>query len=75
MDTQYYLIAKDSANEPVQAISVKNSGDVLLPYTMPQAEYMYGCAATAIGMLLGYYDLYGYTHPPRFPARENTIPI
>ena len=61
MDTQYYLIAEDLANEPVQAISVKNSGDVLLSGTMPQAEYMYGCAATAIGMLLGYYDLYGYT--------------
>ena len=35
-------------------------GDVLLPYTMPQAEYMYGCACTATGMLLGYYDKYGY---------------
>ena len=36
------------------------AGDVLLSYTMPQAEYMYGCTATAVGMLLGYYDLYGY---------------
>ena len=27
---------------------------------MPQAEYMYGCTPTALGMLLGYYDLYGY---------------
>ena len=35
------------------------SGDVVLPYTMPQAEYMYGCVATSVGMLLGYYDLYG----------------
>ena len=35
-------------------------GDVLLSGTMPQAEYMYGCVATSVGMLLGYYDLYGY---------------
>ena len=35
-------------------------GDVLLPYTMPQAEYMYGCGCTSLGMLLGYYDKYGY---------------
>ena len=41
--------------------SVSAAGDKLLPYTMPRAEYMYGCAATASGMLLGYYDLYGYT--------------
>ena len=34
--------------------------DVLLPNVMPQAEYMYGCTPTAIAMLLGYYDLYGY---------------
>ena len=44
------------------SISVSSAAaDVLLPYTMPEAEYMYGCSATAIGMLLGYYDLYGYT--------------
>ena len=61
MDTQYELISGEFANEPLPVITVKNSGDVLLPYTMPQAEYMYGCAATSIGMLLGYYDLYGYT--------------
>ncbi len=36
------------------------AGDVLLTYTVPQAEYMYGCVATSVGMLLGYYDLYGY---------------
>ena len=36
------------------------AGDVLLANTMPEAEYMYGCTPTAIGMLLGYYDLYGY---------------
>ena len=36
------------------------AGDVLLTYTVPRAEYMYGCVATSVGMLLGYYDLYGY---------------
>jgi len=36
------------------------TGDVLLANTMPEAEYMYGCTPTAVGMLLGYYDLYGY---------------
>ena len=36
------------------------SGDVLLANAMPQAEYMYGCCPTAVAMLLGYYDLYGY---------------
>ena len=35
-------------------------GDVLLANTMPEAEYMYGCTPTAVGMILGYYDLYGY---------------
>ena len=36
------------------------NGDVLLANTMPEAEYMYGCTPTAVGMILGYYDLYGY---------------
>ena len=36
-------------------------GDTLLPYVLPHAEYMYGCTATSVGMLLGYYDLYGYS--------------
>ena len=35
-------------------------GDVLLAKKMPEAEYMYGCVPTAVAMLLGYYDLYGY---------------
>ena len=34
--------------------------DVLLPQPIPQAEYMYGCTPTAVAMLLGYYDLFGY---------------
>ena len=36
------------------------SGDVLLAHVMPEAEYMYGCTPTAVAMILGYYDLYGY---------------
>ena len=36
------------------------AGDILLANTMPEAEYMYGCTPTAVGMILGYYDLYGY---------------
>ncbi|MDR0933311.1 MAG: fibronectin type III domain-containing protein [Victivallales bacterium] len=44
------------------SISVKGavSGDAFVSSQMPEAEYMYGCAPTAIGMILGYYDLYGY---------------
>ena len=61
MGTQYDLIAEEVVDTLVPCISVSSSSDVLLPYTMPEAEYMYGCSATAIGMLLGYYDLYGYT--------------
>lgn len=37
-----------------------SAGDTLLANTMPQAEYMYGCTPTSVGMILGYYDLYGY---------------
>ncbi len=36
------------------------SGDILVANAMPEAEYMYGCTPTALAMLLGYYDLYGY---------------
>jgi hypothetical protein len=42
------------------ATKTKSNGDVVLANTMPKAEYMYGCMPTSIGMLLGYYDLYGY---------------
>ena len=40
--------------------SAGSGGDVLLANPMPQAEYMYGCTPTAVAMILGYYDLYGY---------------
>lgn len=38
----------------------KSNGDVTLANPVPEAEYMYGCVATSVGMLIGYYDLYGY---------------
>lgn len=53
-------ISVSAASTATSAVTVSASADVMLPYLMPQAEYMYGCTATAIGMLLGYYDLYGY---------------
>ena len=34
--------------------------EVLLPYTLPQNEYMYGCVPTSVAAILGYYDKYGY---------------
>ena len=49
-------------------------GDVLLPNTMPHAEYMYGCVATSIGMLLGYYDLYGYRSGNITCSMDDLIP-
>lgn len=61
------------ANEAV-CISLKAAGDTLLPNELPQAEYMYGCVPTAIGMLLGYYDLYGYTVGSKTYDFSNLIP-
>ncbi|MBR4254113.1 MAG: hypothetical protein IKQ16_03395 [Lentisphaeria bacterium] len=40
--------------------STDANGDVLLALVVPEAEYMYGCTPTAVAMVLGYYDLYGY---------------
>ena len=61
---QTFYALSESNGDPVGVPEIEVDaapGDTLLPYAMPQAEYMYGCSATAIGMLLGYYDLYGYT--------------
>jgi hypothetical protein len=44
---------------PTYTITEPN-GDVLLAQTLPEAEYMFGCTPTAVAMVLGYYDLYGY---------------
>jgi len=35
-------------------------GDITVDGEIPELEYMYGCTVTVMGMLLGYYDLYGY---------------
>ncbi|MBR7104225.1 MAG: hypothetical protein IKC65_04720 [Lentisphaeria bacterium] len=43
-----------------QSFTIKADGPVKVNYTVPQAEYMYGCTATVMGMLLGYYDRHGY---------------
>ena len=40
--------------------TTESNGDVILAQIMPEAEYMYGCTPTAVAMILGYYDLYGY---------------
>ena len=38
---------------PMSTYTVTNAnGDVLLANTMPEAEYMYGCTPTAVGMIL-----------------------
>ena len=36
------------------------SGDITVEGQIPELEYMYGCTVTAMAMMLGYYDLYGY---------------
>ena len=71
MSTQYTII-NDAGNINLTVDAA--SGDKLLKYTMPQAEYMYGCVATAVGMLLGYYDLYGYTFGSKTYDYSNLIP-
>jgi len=53
-------VETDETNDPVEPIVINSGDDFLLAHAMPEAEYMYGCTPTAIGMLLGYYDLYGY---------------
>ena len=58
------------------AYTSKNSeGDVLLANPMPQAEYMYGCTPTAMAMLLGYHDLYGYQGKDLSNIIEGTITV
>ena len=64
------VTANDAVGDESNPLTVVTAnGDVLLAHTMPQAEYMYGCTPTATGMLLGYYDLYGY----RGKSYENLI--
>ena len=53
-------MAQQDPPENTSSSSTPSENDVLLPHAMPEAEYMYGCTPTALGMLIGYYDLYGY---------------
>ena len=53
-------ITVDTDPEAPLSYSETSPGDMTLSFTLPSAEYMYGCGATATGMLIGYYDLYGY---------------
>ena len=61
LDEVSLTVSAAPAAAPAVSITEDAAGDVLLPYTLPHAEYMYGCVATSVGMILGYYDLYGYT--------------
>lgn len=58
MSTAYSVVG---STDDVPSISITAQGDKLLKGAFPEAEYMYGCVATSVGMLLGYYDLNGYT--------------
>ena len=57
----FALNGGEATNTKTRGLTTVNAdGDVLLANAMPKAEYMYGCVPTAVAMLLGYYDLYGY---------------
>ena len=71
MSTSYTIVNNTG---DINLIADAAAGDKMLKYTMPQAEYMYGCSATAIGMLLGYYDLYGYTFGSKTYDYSKLIP-
>ena len=64
--TYYYQIcAFDAAGNmsdwsAAQTFTVDYDPRSKVAYDVPEAEYMYGCLATAVGMMLGYYDRYGY---------------
>ena len=52
-------------NLNAQGASAKNSTRAAttvkcLPYELPKAEHMYNSLVTAVGMVLGYYDYWGY---------------
>ena len=52
-----------------------DSPAVYVPYTVPQGEYMYGCTPTVVGMLLGYYDLFGYQGYNASDLIEGTVEL
>lgn len=54
-------VAADTATSPVSAsVTVTSDGYTRLKYVLPVSEYYAGCTATGMGMLLAYYDCYGY---------------
>jgi len=55
--------------------STNANGDVVLYSPVPEAEYMYGCVPTAVGMLLGYYDLYGYRGTALTDVIDGTVAL
>jgi len=52
-----------------------DSPAVYVPYTVPQGEYMYGCTVTVVGMLLGYYDHFGYQGYNASDLIEGTVEL
>ncbi len=61
----YQIRAFDAAGNfsdwsKIKSFTVGDAPPMYVPYSIPEAEYMYGCTATVVGMLLGYYDRYGY---------------
>ena len=55
----FLISPEDIFTDTTVSYTVSAPRDVVLPYEVPQVKYMYGCTATAMGMLLGYYDRYG----------------
>ena len=56
----FLISPEDIFTDTTVSCTVSAPRDVVLPYEVPQVKSMYGCTATAMGMLLGYYDRYGY---------------
>ena len=70
------LVLQISNSETSSSITQNEKyGDVLLANPVPEAEYMYGCTPTAVGMLLGYYDLYGYGEKEFSNMIEGTVAL
>ena len=78
--TEYHL---DSPPHPPQPITpsvvseeeiLKSSTAVLLT-DVPTSNWTYGCAATAAGMLFGYYDRIGYDNLYTGPANGGICPL
>ena len=64
---EYRLCAYDAAGletwsekQTFSVTEIADTADHKLVYEMPTASYGSGCVSCSVGMLLGYYDLYGY---------------